>query len=67
MQKAVKLLQSFPEVCRIETAKLACVVLPHTLFDLIVLPMMTINTMALTCKIEMRGKGFTKRDLLKLE
>lgn len=68
MQKAGKLLQSFPEVCRIGTAKLACVVLPHTWFDLVVLSllMMTINSMALTRKTEMRGKGITSKSSLKL-
>lgn len=42
-------------MCRIGAAKLVCVVLPHTCFDLLVLSlfMIIINSMALTHKTEM--------------
>lgn len=62
-------MKSFPEACRIGTAKLACVVFPHTWFDLVVLSLleMTISTVALTYKTEMRGKGVTNESSLKLE
>lgn len=57
------------EMCRIGAAKLVCVVLPHTHFNLLVpsLFMMIINSMALTHKTEMREKGVTKQSSLKVE
>lgn len=56
------------EMCWIGAAKLVCVVLPHTRFDLLVpsLFMMIINSMALTHKTEMREKGVTKQSSLKV-
>lgn len=56
------------EMCRLGAARLVCVVLPHTRFDLLVpsLFMMMINSMASTHKTEMREKGLTKQSSLKL-